>query len=147
MLKANRRFRNVFIPVCWFAIVLLTAAHGNSKTATPNDKTPHPTAAPSTSAAGTAASRRTVDLTLSPYLKFWRLTTEDGLSNNQVFGVVQDQDGFMWFGTASGLNRYDGAGTKVYRHDPNNPNSLGHNGIWFLMLDQNGGLWIATKGG
>jgi signal transduction histidine kinase/ligand-binding sensor domain-containing protein/DNA-binding NarL/FixJ family response regulator len=147
MLKANRRFRNVFIPVCWFAIVLLTAAHGNSKTPTPNDKTPHPTAAPSTSAAGTAASRRTVDLTLSPYLKFWRLTTEDGLSNNQVFGVVQDQDGFMWFGTASGLNRYDGAGTKVYRHDPNNPNSLGHNGIWFLMLDQNGGLWIATKGG
>jgi len=94
-----------------------------------------------------APVRHTVDPTLSSYLKFWRLTTEDGLSNNQVFGIVQDQYGFMWFGSASGLNRYDGAGTRVYRHDPSNPNSLSHSGVWSLMVDKGGTLWIATSGG
>jgi signal transduction histidine kinase/ligand-binding sensor domain-containing protein/CheY-like chemotaxis protein len=97
--------------------------------------------------AGPTQPLPTVDPTLSQYLKFWNLTTEDGLSNNQVFGIVQDQHGFMWFGSASGLNRYDGAGTKVYSHDPKNLNSLSHNSIWSLMMDQRGGLWIATKGG
>ena len=52
------------------------------------------------------------------YLRFGRLTTEEGLSNNQALGVAQDKDGFIWIGTAGGLNRYDGAGIKVYRNDP-----------------------------
>ncbi len=144
--KADRSFRHALIPVCWFVIVLLTAAHGASKTVTPNDKSPHPTAAQNT-AAGTAASRRPADLTLSPYLKFRRLTTEDGLSSDQTWELAQDKRGFMWFGTADGLNRYDGASVKVYRHDPDDPNSLGHNIVRAMIADQSGVLWIGTWGG
>jgi len=96
---------------------------------------------------GPAPARPTVDLTPSSYLKFWRITTDDGLSNNQVFGIVQDHYEFMWFGTSSGLNRYDGAGTKVYRNDPTQPNSLSHDRIRHLTVDKRGILWIATMGG
>ena len=78
-------------------------------------------------AAGTAATQRSEDLLLSQYLRFNRLTSEDGLSNDQTWGAVQDNHGFMWFGTSDGLNRYDGSGVKVYRHDPDDPNSLSHN--------------------
>ena len=38
---------------------------------------------------------------------FRRLNTENGLSQNTVLSILQDQTGFMWFGTKDGLNRYD----------------------------------------
>ena len=37
---------------------------------------------------------------------------------------LQDRDGFMWFGSTSGIYRYDGKNFKVFRNDPNNENSL-----------------------
>jgi hypothetical protein len=95
-------------------------------------------------AAGTAVSRRPVDLTLSPYLKFKRLTAEDGLSNDSVWGIAQDSQGFMWFGTLDGLNRYDGNDFKLYRHDPDDPHSLSDNTIRGLIADHTGTLWIGT---
>jgi ligand-binding sensor domain-containing protein len=98
-------------------------------------------------AASPAVSRRPVDPMLSRYLRFGRLTSEDGLSSNQTYNVVQDNHGFMWFATANGLNRYDGASIKVYRHDPDDPGSLGHNFIRSLVVDQSGELWIGTWGG
>jgi hypothetical protein len=78
-------------------------------------------------AAGTAASRRPVDLLLSRYLRFGRLTTEDGLSSDQACHVARDSYGFMWFSTADGLSRYDGASPRVYRYDPDDSNSLSKN--------------------
>jgi signal transduction histidine kinase/CheY-like chemotaxis protein/streptogramin lyase len=53
----------------------------------------------------------------------------------------------MWFGTADGLSRYDGSSVKVYRHDPDDPNSLGHNIIRAMIADHSGELWIGTWGG
>jgi PAS domain S-box-containing protein len=94
-----------------------------------------------------AASRRPADLQLSPYLRFGRVTAEDGLSNVQIKSIVQDNHGFMWFGTLDGLNRYDGAGIKVYRHDPDDPHSLSHNYVRALAADQSGVLWLGTWGG
>ena len=99
------------------------------------------------SAVGMKASRRPVDLILSPYLKFRRLTAEDGLSSDQTWDLAQDKRGFMWFCTADGLNRYDGSSVKVYRHDPDDPNSLGHNIVRAMIADQSGDLWIGTWGG
>jgi hypothetical protein len=78
-------------------------------------------------AAGTAASRPPADLLLSRYLRFDRLSSEDGLSNVQIRGIAQDNHGFMWFTTFDGLNRYDGSSVKVYRHDSNDPYSLSNN--------------------
>ena len=43
-----------------------------------------------------------------PDIKFRRLNTRDGLSNSQVNYVYRDSRGFVWMGTAYGLNRYDG---------------------------------------
>jgi hypothetical protein len=52
-----------------------------------------------------ATSRRSADPLLSRYLRFDRLTTEDGLSSDQAYHVAQDGYGFMWFATANGLSR------------------------------------------
>ena len=53
----------------------------------------------------------------------------------------------MWFGTMDGLNKYDGYKFTVYRHDPDNPNSLSSNVIWALHKDHDGLLWIGTTSG
>jgi hypothetical protein len=95
-------------------------------------------------AAGTAASRNPADLLLSRYVRFSRFTAQDGLSSDQTRNVFQDKRGLMWFGTLDGLNRYDGASLKVYRHDPDDLTSLSHNIIRRLFTDQSGILWIGT---
>ena len=93
---------------------------------------------------GTVASRNPADLLLSRYLRFSRFTAQDGLSSDQTRNVFQDKRGLMWFGTLDGLNRYDGASLKVYRHDPDDLTSLSHNIIRRLFTDQSGILWIGT---
>jgi len=56
--------------------------------------------------------------------EFKRLTVKDGLSHNNVYTIIQDKDGYMWFGTQDGLNNYDGYKISIFRHEPNNSNSL-----------------------
>jgi len=80
-------------------------------------------------------------------LPFISLSTEDGLSNNTVVCMLQDTQGFMWFGTEDGLNRYDGYSFTVFRHNPDNPNSLVNNNITSIIQDEEGDIWIGTKGG
>ena len=55
--------------------------------------------------------------------------TDDGLSHNGVWAVMQDSRGFLWFGTNDGLNRFDGLNFKVYRRVDNDSLSLGNNFI------------------
>jgi signal transduction histidine kinase/ligand-binding sensor domain-containing protein/DNA-binding response OmpR family regulator len=78
---------------------------------------------------------------------FQHLTTQDGLSNNSVKCILRDHRGFMWFGTAEGLNRFDGSSFKIYTLEPVNPHSLNSNDIGSLCEDRYGVLWIGTKGG
>jgi signal transduction histidine kinase/ligand-binding sensor domain-containing protein/CheY-like chemotaxis protein len=82
-----------------------------------------------------------------PGLKFDFLSMEDGLSTALVLSIVQDQQGFMWFGTQDGLDRYDGYDFTVYKHDPADPHSLSNNYILALYVDRAGILWIGTWGG
>ncbi len=77
-------------------------------------------------------------------LKFKHLSIEDGLSQNAVYEIIQDQHGFMWFGTLNGLNRYDGYSFKHYIHEPFDSTSLSGNTITELMEDSRGYLWIGT---
>ena len=58
-------------------------------------------------------------------IRFHRLSTADGLSQTRVAQILQDDQGFLWFGTQYGLNRFDGYQFKVFAHDPEQPNSLG----------------------
>jgi len=78
---------------------------------------------------------------------FEYLTIEDGLSHNMVYSLLQDRQGFMWFGARYGLNKYDGAKMTVYTYDPDNPNSISNNYAWNLFEDNMGTLWICTWGG
>ena len=56
-----------------------------------------------------------LSLAAQPFM-FKHIEVADGLSNNSVYAILKDKDGFMWFGTNSGLNRFDGYTFKVYRH-------------------------------
>ncbi len=76
------------------------------------------------------------------------LTTEDGLSNNIVRCILQDREGFMWFGTSDGLNKYDGHTFRVFKPDPADPeNSLRGAEVWDIHEDRAGRLWVATYEG
>ena len=76
---------------------------------------------------------------------FRHLEVADGLSNNTVYAIYKDADGFMWFGTRSGLNRFDGYAFKVYRHLNNEPHSLPDNCVTGIQETPDGQLWIKTE--
>ncbi len=78
-------------------------------------------------------------------LKFDHVTVEQGLSQDIVNAIVQDSQGFMWFGTEDGLNRYDGHSIKVYKHNPLDSASITTNSATFLMVDKAGTLWVLTS--
>jgi signal transduction histidine kinase/ligand-binding sensor domain-containing protein len=87
-------------------------------------------------------------LTAERPLKFEHLSTAQGLSQNTVLCALQDRQGFMWFGTQDGLNRYDGYEFRIYRHSETEPGSLRDNYILSLFEDRAGTLWVGTnKGG
>jgi signal transduction histidine kinase/ligand-binding sensor domain-containing protein len=75
------------------------------------------------------------------------LQTLQDLSDQFVFAILQDSKGFMWFGTADGLYRYDSHTLINYRHDVGNPQSLSDNHVYALHEDQNGTLWAGTRSG
>jgi ligand-binding sensor domain-containing protein len=83
---------------------------------------------------------------LSQYrnLTFREISIEQGLSQSIVYSIIQDQKGFLWFGTEDGLNMWDGYTFKVFRHDPSLPGSLSYNEIRTLFQDREGTLWIGT---
>jgi len=71
----------------------------------------------------------------------------DGLSNNSVFDILQDHQGFLWFGTIDGLNRYDGHEFEIFRHDPADSASLSNSTIRRLFEDSQRRLWLRTGTG
>lgn len=82
-----------------------------------------------------------------PIVHFEHLTLDDGLSDNTVYSIVQDQTGFMWFGTQNGLNKYDGYQFTVYRSDAFNPNTVSNDNAGNIYIDHDGIIWIGTWGG
>jgi ligand-binding sensor domain-containing protein/signal transduction histidine kinase len=78
-------------------------------------------------------------------IRFAHISTAEGLSQIRVNNIVQDDLGFMWFGTLYGLNRFDGYTFKVFVHDRDNPNSLGGVNILSLFKDRDGALWIGCE--
>ncbi|MBN2389274.1 MAG: hypothetical protein JXR84_01040 [Anaerolineae bacterium] len=82
-----------------------------------------------------------------PDIKFDFISTEQGLSTALVMCIAQDRQGFMWFGTQDGLDKYDGYDITVYKHNPDDLYSLSNNFILALYVDRSGALWVGTENG
>lgn len=80
-------------------------------------------------------------------LKFENLDTSKGLSSSTCQDVFQDSEGFLWFGTIDGLNKYNGYEFEVYRTVLNDPHSISNNRINTITEDGYGRLWIGTDNG
>ncbi|WPU94856.1 two-component regulator propeller domain-containing protein [Mucilaginibacter sabulilitoris] len=79
--------------------------------------------------------------------QFSQLNISNGLSHNQVNCVFKDSEGFMWFGTASGLNRYDGYTLKIFKHDADDKKSLIGDFITGIFEGPDKKLWVSTRSG
>ena len=73
-----------------------------------------------------------------PFPPFEKLTTRQGLSDNEVYQVTQDKMGFIWILTHNGLNRYDGYSFKTYDYNPLDSNSISAGIFYSLEQDPNG---------
>ena len=71
----------------------------------------------------------------------------EGLSQSVINTIFQDSQGFLWFGTQNGLNRFDGYSFKKYLNNPSDPSSIVDNWIYDITEDNHGNLWIGTKKG
>ena len=80
-------------------------------------------------------------------LRFEQLSVEDGLAQESILSMVQDGDGFMWFGSQTGLSRFDGYRVTTYRNEVGNPRSIVSNWVRVLHVDRAGRLWIGSDGG
>jgi hypothetical protein len=146
VLAVGYRKRSPFIFPLLITVVLVAAACGGP--ALP--ASPPPAATPSMNsdpAPSVDSSRRAnVGSRTDPAqsLRFERISVEHGLSHSTVNCILQDSKGFMWFGTDDGLNKYDGHSFIVYKHNPDDPQSLSHNQVWSLFEDSSGVLWVGT---
>lgn len=85
---------------------------------------------------------------LEKNIVFSQLPPALGLSQPTINCILQDNEGYLWIGTWSGLVRYDGYTTKTYHSNSQSPYSLKSNKIISLLQDQDGFIWIGThKGG
>ena len=81
-------------------------------------------------------------------IRFHRYSVDDGLSQNTIYTILQDNEGFLWFGTDDGLNRFDGQDfINFMQHDLANDNSLSSNQIKSVLQDHKGNLWVGTNNG
>lgn len=74
---------------------------------------------------------------------FKHFDMNEGLSHNTVNAIAQDHQGFMWFATTNGLNRFDGNSFKTYTHSPS-PLHLGNDDIKALLVASDGDIWVGT---
>lgn len=72
------------------------------------------------------------------------LTIEDGLSQSTVYSIMEDKQGFMWFATEDGLNKYDGYQFTVFKNNSFEQNSLSENTVYSIDEGAPGILWIST---
>lgn len=81
------------------------------------------------------------------HLVFKHVLPDKVESVGHINDIVQDAQGFMWFGGSNGLARYDGYSVAIYRNDVTNPNSLPSNYVNDLLVTSSGELWIGSRAG
>lgn len=96
---------------------------------------------------GFAQNSSFVDGKSSLPLKFAHYSSKNGLPQNSVLAIFQDNTGFIWMGTDDGLARYDGYQFEIFRHLPGNSTTIHNNVIRAIIADPLGHIWIGTEGG
>jgi signal transduction histidine kinase/ligand-binding sensor domain-containing protein/CheY-like chemotaxis protein/AraC-like DNA-binding protein len=79
--------------------------------------------------------------------QFSRLDINSGLSHNWVTSILKDNKGFMWFGTLSGLNKYDGYKFKVFKHSISDSTTLNDDFIVSIAEGPGNKIWVETRNG
>lgn len=80
-------------------------------------------------------------------VEFSSLTNHDGLTNSQVGAILKDTRGYIWFGTQSGLCRFDGFRMKTFYYINTDDKSLPNNSVDELQQDYGGNIWVHTSVG
>lgn len=81
-------------------------------------------------------------------ISFEKIGRDQGLQNLSISSIVQDRNGFVWFGSQGGLYRYDGRDTLAYRNNPFDSDGLIHNLIQTMYYDSSKHqLWLGTYQG
>ena len=88
-----------------------------------------------------------VDFSWDNDLKFRNYTILEGLPSTSITSIVQDKQGFMWFGTRDGLSRFDGFDFENFYKNPADSTSLSHNQVQTVFVDRSDRLWVGTKNG
>ncbi|HSN77935.1 MAG TPA: two-component regulator propeller domain-containing protein, partial [Anaerolineae bacterium] len=149
MLSRQRRLPiNGLLLLC-MGCVLLAAACSSPQSPT----VPLPVAPPTRAPTPASQPQPAIPSTLAALagqgqgIRFDHLPPEAGLSQSVVQDFVQDDQGFLWMATQDGLNRYDGYEFKVFKDDPQSPNSLRGNAVASIDKAPDGALWIGTSDG
>jgi signal transduction histidine kinase/ligand-binding sensor domain-containing protein/DNA-binding response OmpR family regulator len=79
--------------------------------------------------------------------QFHSLEVDLGLSNSNVLSIIKDSDGFMWFGTANGLNRFDGTHMKTFYSDDRDSTALSNSYISRIYTGPEKTLWVKNVNG
>ncbi len=80
-------------------------------------------------------------------VQFDHYGVDDGISQSEILCIFQDSEGYMWFGTQDGLNKFDGYSFESYYFDPSDTTAISNSWIFDITEDDKGFLWIGTKGG
>ena len=86
-------------------------------------------------------------LTAKEHYVIQHYSIKDGMSQNTVMAIMQDKQGFMWFGTWDGLNRFDGYTFKTYKAMTDGVEARVNNRVDLIYEDEQEQLWWATYDG
>ena len=80
-------------------------------------------------------------------MHFSNLTVQDGLSQVSVLCMHKDSQGYMWFGTRNGLNKFDGYTFETFYNNPFDSTTIGNNQILSMAEDADQNMWFGTRNG
>lgn len=75
---------------------------------------------------------------------FEHISSNDGLSNNLIRDIIQDEKGYLWFATSGGLNRFNGHSFDVYKTVMGDTTSLSDSRLSVVFEDKNGFIWARS---